>query len=224
METNNSLGFKNRDSLDIDYLIIKIEKSFQIDLGKTVLVPNTFGELCDIIINKIELDHSDDCTSQQAYYKVRNAIVTATLIDKNLIAPNTPLETLFLKGKRRATLRIVETELGFKTQLLAGKNWIMFSLIVSFFLSFVVLYFNGTIGLSIIAATIAGFYLLKFGTELTCKTVGEWVEELTRENYVLVRSNNQTVNRKEILQNIKALFAYELSIDVSELNPQTTFA
>lgn len=65
----------NIDPENIEDLLVKVEKSFNIKfVGNELIALLTFGELCDHIVNKIKLDHSDNCTTQQAFYKLRNAI------------------------------------------------------------------------------------------------------------------------------------------------------
>ena len=51
----------------------------------------TFGSLCDLIINKINLEHADTCTTQHAFYLLRNAIAAINRIDKCSITPHTRL-------------------------------------------------------------------------------------------------------------------------------------
>lgn len=58
-------GLKNVDPEDVEELLAKVEKSFDIKfVGNELIHIETFGELCDHIVNKIQLDHADDCTSQ----------------------------------------------------------------------------------------------------------------------------------------------------------------
>ena len=53
---------KNIDPDDISDLLVKVEKSFDIKFGDTELMHiSTFGELCDHIANKIQLDNSNAC-------------------------------------------------------------------------------------------------------------------------------------------------------------------
>jgi len=77
---------KNIDPEDISDTLAKIENSFGIKFGKTELAKTmTFGELCDIICSRIELEHSDDCTTQQAFYKIRQSIDNLQLQKKKTL-------------------------------------------------------------------------------------------------------------------------------------------
>ncbi|WP_216660776.1 hypothetical protein, partial [Sphingobacterium prati] len=77
---------ENVDPDDISDLLVKVEKSFDMEFGSTELMHIfTFGELCDHIANKIQLAHSNDCTSQQAFYKLRDAMASILQIDYKTI-------------------------------------------------------------------------------------------------------------------------------------------
>src|SRR5947199_9565261 len=102
MNSPTTIELKNIDSEDIGDVLRKIEKSFGFKFGDTELKDvKTFGELCDIIANKVQGDNSNDCSTQQAYYKVRSAIADTLLIDKSIIRLDTDLEQLFPRDNRR---------------------------------------------------------------------------------------------------------------------------
>lgn len=83
----------NVDPDDISDVLIKIEKSFGFRFGDTELKDvKTFGELCDIITSKVPGENSSDCTTQQAFYKVRNAIADVLLLDKASLTPDSDLQ------------------------------------------------------------------------------------------------------------------------------------
>jgi hypothetical protein len=91
---------KNIDPDDISDLLIKVENSFNITFSDTELTHiSMFGELCDHIANKIQLDHTDDCTSQQAFYKLRDAISLILQIDKKKDLHKSFPSRLFAKEK-----------------------------------------------------------------------------------------------------------------------------
>ncbi len=62
------------DGEDLSELLEKVENSFDIKFDDTELANvGTFGQLCDHIANKIQLANIDDCTTQQAFYKLRKS-------------------------------------------------------------------------------------------------------------------------------------------------------
>ncbi|MDR2271052.1 MAG: hypothetical protein LBF27_09125 [Sphingobacterium sp.] len=85
---------ENVDPDDISDLLVKLEKSFDMKFESTELMHIfTFGELCDHITNKIQLAHSNDCTSQQAFYKLRDAMASILQIDYKTITTSSALLT-----------------------------------------------------------------------------------------------------------------------------------
>jgi acyl carrier protein len=89
--SNSTFELKNVDSEDLDDVLMKIEKSFHFKFETTELKDvKTFGHLCDIIINKIQGKNIDDCTTQQAFYKLRDAIASSLYIDNNTFSQTSP--------------------------------------------------------------------------------------------------------------------------------------
>lgn len=121
----NTYELSNIDPDDISDVLLKVEKSFEFKFGGTDLTGiKTFGELCDIITSKIQGENSNDCTTQQAFYKVRNAIVDTLSIDECSITPDTDLQQLFPKQNRRLQIATIDNILGFKTKILQPKHWV----------------------------------------------------------------------------------------------------
>jgi len=97
---------ENVDPDDIRDLLVKVEKSFDMKFGSTELMHIiTFGELCDHIANKIQLAHSKDCTSQQAFYKLRDAMASILQIDYKTITISSALLHLLPKQSRRSLVK-----------------------------------------------------------------------------------------------------------------------
>ena len=110
---------ENIDIEDIEDLLGEVEKSFNIKfVGNELIGVKNFGELSDHIINKIQLENSDDCTSQQAFYKLRNVISKELEIDQKEITRQRKLEELFPKKVRRSNLKKLEQKLDFKLKIL----------------------------------------------------------------------------------------------------------
>jgi|GEM_PF-2491668 len=135
---------KNVDPDDISELLVKVEKSFDIKFGKTELLNiSTFGELCDHITDKIQLQHSNDCTSQQAFYKLRNAIASTLRIDHKTISTDFSLIDLLPKQNRRSLVEKLEDNLGFKLHILRPPYWVTVTLAILFVTSCVALFLAG---------------------------------------------------------------------------------
>lgn len=216
---------KNTDPEDIDLLLEKVEKSFDIKFGQSELMHiSTFGELCDHIENKIQLDNSDDCTSQQAFYKLRDAISLTCQIDKTTISTNLPLADILPRQSRRSRTRKLEKQLGFDLQILRPPHWVVWTLAIILLASLVVLFINWQIGLIGLVLSMVGFRLAdKIGNELDLQTVGQVAEKMARENYLKSRRNPKTFNKNEIEKVLIDWFSKDFDLDKSKLTRDAKF-
>jgi len=210
---------KNTDPDDIEDLLVKVEKSFGIEFSENELVNvQTFGELCDHIKNKIQLDQKDDCTSQQAFYKLRNVLSSILKVDKDEIIPNTQLVDLLPRQLRKTKIKQIEQSLGFKLALLRPPHFVTNFLLLLLLGSIISLFFSWQLGLSGIGLSIGGlWFAFKVGNELDLKTVGQVAEKMTRENYLKSRRNSKTFNEKEIERVLIDWFSNDLVIAKSKL-------
>jgi hypothetical protein len=216
---------KNIDPDDISDLLVKVEKSFDIKFGDTELMHiSTFGELCDHIANKIQLDNSNDCTSQQAFYKIRDAISSTLQIDNKTISTDFALVDLLPRQSRRSRTKKLEKHLGFKLNILRPPHWVIGTLIIIFLASLIGLYFNWQIGLFGLVFSIAGLWFAnKIGNELDLQTVGQVAEKMARENYLKSRRNSKTFNKNEIEKVLTEWFSNDLDLDKSKLTREAKF-
>lgn len=216
---------ENVDPDDISDLLVKVEKSFDIKFGDTELMHiSTFGELCDHIASKIQLDNSDDCTSQQAFYKLRDAISLTLQIDNKTISTNFSLADVLPRKSRRSRTQKLEEQLGFKLNILRPPHWVSGTLIITLLASLVGFFFNWQIGLLGLTFSIAGLSLAsKIGNELDLLTVGQVAEKITRENYLKSRRNPKTFNKNEIENVLTDWFSNVLDLDKSKLTREAKF-
>lgn len=212
-------ALKNVDPEDIEELLVKVEQSFGIRFVSGELTHvNTFGELCDHIVNKIQLNSTNDCTSQQAFYKLREAISSTLQIDHKKISANFLLTDILPAQSRRLKVRKLEDALGFKLNILSPPDWVIWSLLFLSIGAFIALFFNWKIGLSGIVFSIAGFWFAeKIANELNLQTVGQVAEKMTRENYLKSRRNPNTFNQKEIEKVLTDWFSDEFGLEKAEL-------
>lgn len=212
-------GLKNVDPEDIEELLGKVEKSFDIKfIGNELVHIDTFGGLCDHIVNKIQLNHADDCTSQQAFYKLRDAISSILQVDHKIISTDLLLADILPPQNRRLKVRKLEDALGFKLNILSPPAWVTWTLLFLFIGGLVALFFNWKIGLSGITLSMVGFWVAdKVGNELDLQTVAQVVEKMARENYLKSRRNPKTFNKKEIEKALVNWFADEFGLEEGEL-------
>lgn len=214
----------NIDPNDMDDVLLKIQRSFNIKLDNEGLKNvNTFGSLCDLVISKIALEHEDSCTTQHAFYMLRNVVATISGINKYDISTHTKLCKIFPKEDRLEIISKIEDELGFKINLLKPKQWIVAIFGLTLIASGMLCFFNifaGVAGLliSTIALKLAG----KFGKEMHLKTVGDLACKISRESYTKVRRSN-TINKNEVEQKLRELFADDLGLKPVMLTRSSAF-
>lgn len=216
---------ENMDTEDVEDLLIKIEKSFDIKFEDTELIHiTTFGELCDHITSKIQLDNSDSCTTQQAFYKLRNAILATHNTNNKAITTDFPLNEILPRQNRRKKTAELENHLGFQLHILHPPHWITNALLILLLASFVGLFFKWHYGLLGLVFSIGGLWLAnKIGNELNVKTVGQLAKKITRENYLKSRRNQKTFNKIEIEKVLTDWFSNDLGIDKNKLTREAKF-
>ena len=219
--TNSEL--KDIHAEDIEDLLFMIENSFDIKFGDAEIT--TFGELCDHIANKIQLEHSEDCTTQQAFYKLRDAISSKFKIDSKIISTDFPLIDLFPRKKRRTMIAELDKYLGFQLDILRPPHWITIILVVLFFASLVGLFFSWQMGLLGLIISIGGIrFSTKYGNKLKVKTVGQIAEKMTRENYLKSRRNSSTFDKEEVEKVLTDWFCSDLYLDRDKLTREAKFS
>ncbi|TGE25391.1 hypothetical protein E5K00_09435 [Hymenobacter aquaticus] len=217
---------KHFDREDIEAVLAQAERSFNIRFVSNELTHlSTFGELCDYITTKIPLDHSGNCTSQQAFYKLRQALANTLPTATSVIAPSTLLTDLLPPKGRRQTVQQIERSLGFQINLLSPPVWLLAILFFSALASLVSLPFSGQVGLAGFILSALGFRLAyRFASNtLQLQTVAQVAEQMTREHYLHSRRNPSTFNRAEVTKVLTDLFATELELDKALLTRETRF-
>ena len=213
------IELKDIDSEDIEDILLKVEKSFDIKFTDNELTNvKTFGELCDNIKGKLQLEHTDDCTTQQAFYKLRSTLIFVLQVDKAKITPDTLLVDLLPRQTMKSKTKQIEQGLGFKLSILRPPHFVTGFLALLFLTSLVGLGFVWHYGLAGLALSLSGLWLAyKVGNELNLKTVRQLIEKMTRESYLKSRSNPGTYNSNEIEKVLTDWFSNDLDIDKSKL-------
>ena len=211
---------------DIFDVVVKLEKSFAIKFDKDAFINvKTFGDMCDVIESNIKYDNKEDCTRQQAFYKIRTAISETQLIDKKLINLDTKLVDLFPRHNRRTQVKKFQRKLGVNLKFLTYSGWLSLTLIVGLLASFIAFFFDWKIAVSGIVFFAVAFNVAdKLGKDLELQTVKELTEKASSEHYVDIRRTKLTVNRSEILDTIKEAFSAGLAIDKEQLTRDAKFS
>lgn len=129
--------------------INRIERSFNIKLEDNELSTlSTVEKLSTHIVSKIELEDRNDCTSQQAFYKLRKSVSEVLQIEKGSIMPQMLLTDVLPKSNRRSIVKQIEANLGFDIYILRASYWLSAILAIVFIGSLIELYFyNKTWGM-----------------------------------------------------------------------------
>lgn len=216
---------KTVDLDDLGDLLCVVERSFAIKFkDRELLELTTFGRFCDLVTNKIDYIENNDCTSQQAFYKLRKAIAEVQQIDISLITPKTNLSSIFARENRREKFRQLDKLIGFSINGLKPNVWVIGFLFLALFVSFFILFINWKLGvLGILTFYVSLNTSGRLGTELRFETTGLLVEHMVRTNYALVRRNSGTANKREIARKLRELFSENLGIDLSKITAEESF-
>jgi len=208
----------------MDEILTTVESSFNLKFSTYELQHvTTFGELCDIIISKITLQEVSDCTSQQAFYKLRKAL--SFIAPTATVLPSTELKYLLPWRKRRQLWRLVEKQLGFTHNLIGMSGTAAVAVATAFLASLAALFINAADGATgLISTVVAAIILDKTGRSLRANTVRECIEQMIREQYLKSRSNPNTFNRTEVVEQLQALFIDRLALEPSALTRDARFS
>lgn len=220
------IQLKNIAPEDIEDLLVKVQDSFDIKFTDNELASvYTFGEMCDCIKGKIQLDHTDDCTTQQAFYKLRTSITTSLQLDRDGLTTDTLLAEILPRRTRRMRTKKIEDELGFKLSLLRPPHFLTGILVLLLLASFISVFFIWQLGLAGLGLSIGGLWLAgKTANELDLKTIGQLAEKMTRENYLKSRRNPKSYNDNEVEKVLTDWFSNDLGIDKTKLTREARLA
>ncbi|RYU89261.1 acyl carrier protein [Mucilaginibacter terrigena] len=219
-------NLSNIDPEDVSDVLLKIERSFNIRFtDNDISTIKTFGALCDLVVEKVKLVQSDSCTTQQAFYKLRNAINAKKPIEKCELRPQTKLCELFPRDNRIEVVGELESEMGFHVNLLQPKQWIVYGFAGLLLAAITLSFYNNITGFILAGIAVTGLVLAgKFGKELKVKTLGDLAEKIAREHYLSCRRNASTINRAEVAEKVRELFADYLHVEPASLRKEARFA
>lgn len=226
MKDNDTYDLSNVDPDDISEILVKVEQSFDIRFGCRELenVEN-FGALCDIIENKVNGIHVDNCSSQQAYYKIREAIALVQGINKAFITLESKVEDLFPRHDRNKKIRALQQQLGISFDILGMQAWFTWLILGGIIGSLLLFFFQWQMAIiGLLLVTMAGWLAGKFfSKEFKLDTVRQLTEKLSREHYVALRRTPASINRNEIAGKVKELFEADLSFEDYQLTKDASF-
>lgn len=214
---------ENFDKVDLEEFLFQVEASFNIQLDwESLSVKMTFQELCKHITGKLSGQQTDDCTTQQAFYKLRASIVETLNLSPKEISINTPLDKLMTRKTRISDLKKITQRMGFESLSLQAPKLVLSFLSASWLASIIKLFFNWEVGLIGICFSFLGSWIAeKYGKELYLDTLGDWARLLTREHYFKSRKNPLTFNKNEVEKILTDWFCECFGVEKSELLGKT---
>ena len=212
------------DKEDLEDLLLIIEQSFSISFKNDDLSSvTTYGDLCKVIFNKIELQNLNDSVSLQCFQNLKKAIVTITSIDESQIQPDVPLERIFPKTKRRRQIHRLKKSVGFEFNLLTPKGFIVVSLLVVMLTSFIVMFLFRTIGFIGLVSSFAGLLIAsRLGNEFNVNTIRDLSEKITAEHYTNARRWKNSFNKTELEKQIEKLITNHINVEKHQFNKQSS--
>lgn len=212
------------DPEDVSDTLVKLQRSLGFTFSHDELAKvTTYGELSHLVHAKLQDRHINDCSTQQAFYKARQAIINITSVTAPL-TPASRMETIFPKKGRRRTIRLLHRNLGFKPHILTPPVWLTNALGIAALLSIIALFIDWRYGLSTLIISIIGSCLAeRFGKNFDTLTLGELANVMVRDHYMEARRYPGTLNRSEIGMVIKQLFTETLFLDPAALTPEARF-
>jgi acyl carrier protein len=225
LNNNQAFNLNSVDPEDLGDVLVKIERSFNISFEDTsVRDVKTFGKLCDIVVGKIKHVNNESCTTQQAFYKIRNAINCTITAPRELVKPQTRLEDIFPRDNRIVVINEIEREMGFQLNLLQPKQGVIAAFAFILAASLAGFFFQPIVAAFGLAIALSGFALAgRFGKELKVKTLGDLAEKVAREHYLKCRRDAATVNRAEVAQKVKELLSHDLFLEPAALTRNAKF-
>ena len=227
VKINDSLEYnlKHVEWEEVGDVLVIIEQSFNISFEDQDFINlKTFGDLCDLVHDKIVLEHRDDCTSQQAFYKLKKALAATFDVDQKNIVPGTLLSEIIPYKYRIDKVKVLEQKLEMKLMLLSPPVWLSVGLLILLGFSFLAFFLSWKIAVAGLAFSFAGFWIsAKLGKEIEVLTVGDLVSKITSEHYLKSRSISNTINRNELEGAIRSLFIEHLGLDSGQLDREAGF-
>lgn len=211
--------FERVDFEELGYCIIDIECDLGFQFKDNELAHiNTFEELTEAILKKLDQKDEATCTSQQAFYKLRKAADILNLYNIKDFKPDTKLADILPRKDRKRRVDRLEQHLGFKLNILAPHEAVQIPLFIAILVFLVVAYFHFSVGLVGIAASILCLRIASWaGKELEVKTVRELVEYIITYRYIECRNNKETINRKELRNILLNRFSQQWASDKEAL-------
>jgi hypothetical protein len=218
----NSIQTLCVDKEDLEQVLHSIENTFSINFKESEISNiKTYGDLCNIIISKVEFNYGNDIATQQAYLKLTEAILSITNTNPEIIKPDVSLEKIFPKRIRRKQVKKLEQSLGYELDLLTPRGFIVMSFLFLMIISVIFMFIFRTYGLIGLCVSFAGLFLSsRLGNEFNVNTIKDLSEKIAEENYANSRRWKNNFNKAELEKQIDNLISRQLDINKKKLKKE----
>lgn len=235
--------------LDAVEIVLRTEDEFSITLGdEEVATTRTVREFYQLVLSK--LDTTPSCTSSQAFYRTRRALMECLGIPRRAVRPATHLESI-LPSERRSSIwkQIGDSAILTLPRLQYTTTWKSRFIWISFCVatSIVILGFAaaiwlgaGVVGSAFSFGVGAVLWVVIFGstdaallqkadflrTELPCATVGDlslMVLTLNQPEFDVTAEKQQKMTHEDVWLRVVHIIADQQGLDPDEVLPDARF-
>ena len=182
----------------------------------------TFGEFYKKVISKISLADVDDNTSEQGFQKLLDSIQKIRNTEIRGIELNTKLINIFPKKSRREEIQKIERALDVKLRAFRPTHFSSVASLILFLIAAFLFWVDWKIGIVAIVLSFGTFLAIEKSSKVfKDNTIGELVERMTLYNYIKSRQDQTTVNKREIENKLKKLFAQNWGFQEKDIGNDT---
>lgn len=221
--------------LDSAELIHAIENSFEICIdNEEASGVRTVGELCELVIGKLEKQDSQKCLTSAAFYRVRSALTSELGIERRSVKPSTLLAPLIPSRDRRQKWPLIARKMGLNLPKLRHSTWLQLSCyVVGIGVAMLPLVFGmvswkfvpSVLALSLLGFAAAGLFL-RFSPTLAIAlpkermTVGDLSKDVVALNHAKLIEQVRGWNEREVWETICRLIMILTGIKRDKLTPE----
>lgn len=202
---------------DLELAIMRFEQDYGVTYANDAFTNvKSIAELINVICAPISKENKVDCTSQQAFYKLKS--VLQKYADGAVITPTSQLEMLIKRKHRISTIKNIESELGFELKVLKPIELVEVTLWAVLLCLIVMLFyipFYALVGGVIWFLVSEAIY--KNAKEFKAETVGELVKQMVMNNYFKSRRDPNTINEQELRKVVVSYLADLVGLTEEEL-------
>ena len=113
-------------------LVMKLEDSFQIQLSdEEASSVRTMADVLELVWKKIKVPRdTQGCLSAHCFYKLRQALIDATGIDRRAVQPSSPMESILPRRHRTKILKTLAKSSGLVMPTLQRPGWMTLSIVI----------------------------------------------------------------------------------------------